>query len=863
MMTLPTAMMAPTVMLPLVLLFLAAANAKSPTGPLNLTLYRVSPLAYPGLIDMDTGDPAGDIGFGLWELLMPMQCRPVPGSSSSHHHMSIGCENGTGHYIHPGAPTNVYEQFVVETNPLLGTYHNCNPLPFGGPDAGVFNCDSMDFGDGHCVCPGAGNSEVEFQLWDEDCFNGTVYKHVHGNGKLCQSKCAQDGECAGFAMRDGMNGTNCWLLKEPLIQWDGGAEKSNCRAGQKSINSLDVPSEDCACYKYNHLAVGWQSQSGQGGGIPGMPCTAASTRQQCDHMDSCGWVSHDDKSQTDGACYSFTCSNHTSEKDCGHDDWDCAWNATGLDGTAYCGTFSCSNQSTPAMCHNNSDRDCSWNNVTDSCGGGWHHGPGGGGSPQMMAYSWRDTVQGLMAGHWYSTQKLGHCNASSASEGEAAEGEEDGCGWRVAEVKKVVNANCVNDQIVNAVLQRNASCFAKLANASDHTTDAWTTCMFEGLLGDRASGKPALAGGMLDTFPQVAELRQKILDLWVGAFQSDEPASGGCPPVPSKNEPDPPNTASPFGVKKLSLFVRDTDTADDMTNRNSADSKAMVLSAIYTAARTHLCGAAASDGATAACEELPQSIFAGAFTGGVVTTVAVEVNTFFGQFGACKKDANDNAWHCEADWECWCDHYDNNNGNGNPNPCLQGGDDGDPCMCDIWGGCGGGQWDGCPDGGCPAVADNALTVGRHSLKTQSVELKHAALASALRGLAADAHEFSTTAGGRCSEEEDEGEEKETKRSPKDSVAAFMGADDSPFSDVCTWSPVSAAHTWQSADANCLEAAMLSAAEAAAGHCLAAAGAQAEVQRGTTDWLGCVTGGEAVEAAERALVDAFDRATCGM
>ena len=110
------------------------------------------------------------------------------------------CQNGTGRYIHPGAASNVYEQvchrsrawpyrlqgraeggprrgsvaqFVVETNPLLGSYHNCNPNPFGAPGAGVFNCDSMDYGDGHCVCPGDGNSRVEFQLWDEDCFNGT------------------------------------------------------------------------------------------------------------------------------------------------------------------------------------------------------------------------------------------------------------------------------------------------------------------------------------------------------------------------------------------------------------------------------------------------------------------------------------------------------------------------------------------------------------------------------------------------------------------------------------------------------------------------------------------------------------------
>ena len=125
-------------------------------------------------------------------------------------------------------------------------------------------------------------------------------------------------ECAGFAMRDGMNGTNRTLLKQPLVQWDDGAEKSDCRAGIKSVNSLDVPSEDCACYKYDHLTVGWQSQSGQGGGIPGMPCTAATTNK-CDNMDNCGWVSEGKGGQGGGGkghCYSYTCSNRTTQEDC-------------------------------------------------------------------------------------------------------------------------------------------------------------------------------------------------------------------------------------------------------------------------------------------------------------------------------------------------------------------------------------------------------------------------------------------------------------------------------------------------------------------------------------------------------------------
>ena len=374
-----------------------------------------------------------------------------------------------------------------------------------------------------------------------------------------------------------MNGTDCDLLKKPLIQWDDGAEKSACRTGTKSTTSLDTKSEDCACYKFNHEAVGWQSQSGQGGGIPGMPCTAASSRQQCDHIDNCGWVSQESGPTAAGNCYSFTCSNHTTVKKCGQDDAECAWNVT----HSYCGEFSCANQSTPAMCANNSDHDCSWIETTNRCGGGWHHGGGGGNSPQMMAYGWRDTVQGLMGGHWYSTQGVGACAAANSSE--------EGCGWQVSEVKKVVNANCVNDQIVQAVQKRNASCFSALKNSSDHTTDEWTTCMFEGLLGDRGSAKPALAGGMLDTFPQVAQLRQKILDLWVGAFETSAASTGGCPAVESKNAADPADSPSPYGVRKLSLFVQDADAAEDLTNRNSADSKAMVLSALcdYTPQSHH------------------------------------------------------------------------------------------------------------------------------------------------------------------------------------------------------------------------------------------------------------------------------------
>ena len=58
-------------------------------------------------------------------------------------------------------------------------------------------------------------------------------------------------------------------------------------------------------------------------------------------------------------------------------------------------------------------------------------------------------------------------------------------------MKKVVDANCVNDKIVAAVQLRNASCFAALANSTDRTTNGWVTCMFE--VGHPASVLPLVS----------------------------------------------------------------------------------------------------------------------------------------------------------------------------------------------------------------------------------------------------------------------------------------------------------------------------------------------------------------------------------
>ena len=344
---------------------------------------------------------------------MPMDCR---GGSQ---HNNIGCGgttagNGTGKYIKPGDPTNVYEKFVVEANALFGEYNDCNPI-LDGPDAGTFACEAEDDGT-HCVCPGHVGVEWQ-QMWD-DCLNGTVYSALRVNASACQARCADDSKCDAYALPEGDGANVCHLLKQPLIFWEGGQHKSSCQAQIKEISSLGVPGSECACNRFAHVAVGKQLNSF--GSVPGLPCVDFKTERTCDNTDGCQWrpgccrwTGHgqgDDGWDCDdccknchccdgdacddcdccpfgrafqnkhpnasGLCQPHTCANHTCSSDrrpqdcaddCNGDD-DCVWNNK----TQTCGQFACSNLKTAKTCGEFSRRDCSWDEA-NGCSGGWNH----------------------------------------------------------------------------------------------------------------------------------------------------------------------------------------------------------------------------------------------------------------------------------------------------------------------------------------------------------------------------------------------------------------------------------------------------------------------------------------------------------
>jgi hypothetical protein len=102
----------------------------------NVTLYRITPRNYTGVKNLDSGDPAGDAFFGLYELTTPVLCDGKQSAFSG-----VTCQNVPILQI-PGF--NVYEQNIVEIDTRYGDYSECNP----DPNNGTFSCTHFHSGGG-------------------------------------------------------------------------------------------------------------------------------------------------------------------------------------------------------------------------------------------------------------------------------------------------------------------------------------------------------------------------------------------------------------------------------------------------------------------------------------------------------------------------------------------------------------------------------------------------------------------------------------------------------------------------------------------------------------------------------------------
>ena len=135
----------------------------------------------------------------------------------------------------------------------------------------------------------------------------------------------------------------------------------------------------------------------------------------------------------------------------------------------------------------------------------------------------------IMNGTWYSTRKAGQCKA----------GQQIGkdCWWREIEQTRMVNATCVNDNMVRAVQLRQPSCFKECPRPNDQKSDCWVQCLFETIVGNATKSPP------LPPTPKAV-----IVRAFEQSFESDSPAKGGCADVLPCPEPcHPPCWAVPDG----------------------------------------------------------------------------------------------------------------------------------------------------------------------------------------------------------------------------------------------------------------------------------------------------------------------------
>lgn len=145
----------------------------------------------------------------------------------------------------------------------------------------------------------------------------------------------------------------------------------------------------------------------------------------------------------------------------------------------------------------------------DACDGVWCH--------------WKSLLSLQTGGTWYSTPKEGACERQDSS-----------CAWHVVATSKTVSASCANGHLRRAIERRaslNAkrpvlSCFDQCPHRHDYKSDCYILCALQTVFGRHPD---SLNSTELLSPPMTKEELETPLRL---AFESSDPAAGGCPALP-------------------------------------------------------------------------------------------------------------------------------------------------------------------------------------------------------------------------------------------------------------------------------------------------------------------------------------------
>eukprot|EP01065_Artemidia_motanka_P034293 TRINITY_DN4158_c0_g1_i1.p1 TRINITY_DN4158_c0_g1~~TRINITY_DN4158_c0_g1_i1.p1 ORF type:complete len:530 (+),score=122.62 TRINITY_DN4158_c0_g1_i1:55-1644(+) len=481
----------------------------------NVTVFRLTPINYTGVTNMDTADAPGDVMFGLNQLLLPVLCRDSPSF--------LWCQNRQ--YLSGGSAKMVYTQFTVNAEPRFGDYAACNP----NRDTGIFGC--QHWGADPAVVPS--QCRADFAYEHNDCLNGTIYRTFAGGQGDCCDACREDAvKCRGWYLH--ANDT-CNLLTDPIVTWQGAqADGVKCKAAEFDQGFTEkcwydhseysafadvCDRKQCSCpavellslgVEYNAMCFIHHKNQTSTAAAPASPAFA-----NLDGYWGCGAALFDHCYESLWAGDAVACSECAAAVS-GCSDADvkalCHTEASTCAAAVHkrCGTPVAGDEIGPCrQCAFTADAEaemraagCNSSLVNSACGargsgfvtGKWGH--------YLLDFACH------MNGTWYSTQGPGKCNTSDPSEQ---------CWWNVVDTVATKNQSCVDDRVVSTVRRRDTTgCWAGCPQPNNQSTACYLDCLFTTMLGNETRGIPPTPASVLT-------------EAFENAFKPE--SQGGCPEI--------------------------------------------------------------------------------------------------------------------------------------------------------------------------------------------------------------------------------------------------------------------------------------------------------------------------------------------
>ena len=121
-----------------------------------------------------------------------------------------------------------------------------------------------------------------------------------------------------------------------------------------------------------------------------------------------------------------------------------------------------------------------------------------------------------VSGYWYSTTDAGDCSIPNAT---------SSCTWKLEATTRKIVAQCLETRVTEAVRKAGPACFSGCAQPQNSSSPCVVGCYMSTILGVEGGSRLIATGEGID--PQL------IVQAWEAAFDSADPAKGGCPDAPA------------------------------------------------------------------------------------------------------------------------------------------------------------------------------------------------------------------------------------------------------------------------------------------------------------------------------------------